>query len=253
MSEVFGLDKFIEHFKNFNDNYIIVGGSACSLLFNEVNIDFRATKDIDIIIITENINKEFGTSFWNFINDGGYDTYFSITDLKPHFYRFLNPKNRSYPKMIELFSRKQDIFESANSIFTPIKIDEEISSLSAILLDDDYYSFLKSGSIIVNGAAVLKPEFLICFKARAHVDLTNKKNNGIFVNEADSKKHKNDIFRLLTLLNEGDKFEIPTSVKNDLRDFLLITDKEKIDVEKLTNGALNYETAKRILKDIFDL
>lgn len=33
---------------------------------------------------------------------------------------------------------------------TPLPMDEDISSLSAILLDDDYYQFLKQGTITVD-------------------------------------------------------------------------------------------------------
>lgn len=32
-------------------------------------------------------------------------------------------------------------------VLTPLPIDEDISSLSAILLDDDYYEFLKQGKV----------------------------------------------------------------------------------------------------------
>lgn len=50
-----GLDRFAEHFKDFTENYIIVGGTACSLVLGEVGIPFRATKDIDMIITVEEI------------------------------------------------------------------------------------------------------------------------------------------------------------------------------------------------------
>lgn len=55
------------------------------------------------------------------------------------FYRFRNPENTEYPKEIELFSRKSDVLTyNGNDRLTPIHISDELSSLSAILLNDEY-------------------------------------------------------------------------------------------------------------------
>lgn len=70
----------------------------------------RSTKDIDMILIAENLNKEFGTAFWEFIIEGGYEAYRS-KDNKQCYYRFINNNNDIYPKMIELFSKKEDFIE----------------------------------------------------------------------------------------------------------------------------------------------
>lgn len=59
-----------------------------------------------------------------------------------------------------------------------------ISSLSAILLDDDYYEFLKQGKVTVDGVTVLDAAYLIPFKAKAWMDLTDRKAAGEHV---DSK------------------------------------------------------------------
>ena len=50
--------------------------------------------------------------------------------------------------------------------------------MSAILLDDDYYNFLKQGKVVVDGVTVLDAAYLIPFKAKAWIDLTNCKAAG---------------------------------------------------------------------------
>ncbi len=50
---VVGLPRFEEHFKKFQDCFVIIGGTACSILFGEENLKFRATKDIDMVLILE--------------------------------------------------------------------------------------------------------------------------------------------------------------------------------------------------------
>ena len=69
--------------------------------------------------------------------------------------------------MIELFSRMNFELREQNGI-TPIHIEEDISSLSAILLDDDYYQALLDGRVEESGYSVLRPEYLILFKAKAY-------------------------------------------------------------------------------------
>ena len=55
--------------------------------------------------------------------------------------------------MIELFTRYLDaIHLPKDAVLTPLPMDDNISSLSAILLDNDYYEFLKQGKVVVGGS-----------------------------------------------------------------------------------------------------
>lgn len=246
-----GLDVFAERLKGYSDNFIIVGGTACSLEMNDAGINFRATNDIDMIVIVEELSANFGKAFWGFIKDGGYE--FWKSDETTHFFRFLNPKNSSYSKMIELFSKKQDwIPDDMAGRYTKIIVSDEISSLSAILLDDEYYRFLKEGAEIVNDLPVLKPIYLIAFKAKAHVDLTKKHLEGHHINERDLKKHKNDILRLTQLLNPNETIAVADSVKADMQNFFDLIATESIDMKALK---LNYtkEDVVKMLKHAFKM
>ncbi|WP_294581976.1 hypothetical protein [uncultured Thomasclavelia sp.] len=52
-----GIDIFRQYFKGFEDQYVIIGGTACELLMSEQELDFRATKDIDMVLIVVNLSK----------------------------------------------------------------------------------------------------------------------------------------------------------------------------------------------------
>ncbi len=67
-----GLDIFREFFSELTDNYILIGGAACDEQMSEAGLTFRATKDLDIILIVEALNKEFVTAFWKFVKSGRY-------------------------------------------------------------------------------------------------------------------------------------------------------------------------------------
>lgn len=55
----------------------------------------------------------------------------------PEFYRFTHPISSDYPIMIELFTRRlEKIMLPEEAVLTPLPIDDDISSLSAILLND---------------------------------------------------------------------------------------------------------------------
>ena len=69
---VTGLDKFREAFIEYADNYVIIGGTACYIVLRDTDMPPRATSDIDMIVVVENMTPEFATAFWQFIHNGKY-------------------------------------------------------------------------------------------------------------------------------------------------------------------------------------
>ena len=67
-----GLDKYKEFFKDFSDNYLLIGGAACERQMENAGLDFRATKDLDIVLIVEAYSADFVRKFWEFIKEGNY-------------------------------------------------------------------------------------------------------------------------------------------------------------------------------------
>ena len=67
-----GLDKFRDYFSDYTDQYVLIGGTACEVSFRKYDLDFRATRDLDIVLIVEAQTKEFGEKIWEFIKAGKY-------------------------------------------------------------------------------------------------------------------------------------------------------------------------------------
>ena len=55
--------KFKERFQGFENQYVIIGGTACDLIMENEELPFRATKDVDIVLIVESITAEFGKEY----------------------------------------------------------------------------------------------------------------------------------------------------------------------------------------------
>lgn len=70
---VTGFTKFKERFKGFENQYVVIGGTACDLLMENEDMTFRATKDIDIVLIIESITAEFGKVLWEYIKEAEYE------------------------------------------------------------------------------------------------------------------------------------------------------------------------------------
>lgn len=215
-----GISIFREHFSNFKDQYTVIGGFACDLLMNDAGLDFRQTVDIDMVLTVEALTADFAKAFWSFIEAGGYQAR-QRSNGKPEFYRFVDPTNPAYPKMIELFSRPQsNVVLHPEIHLMPLHIDDEVSSLSAILLNDDYYRFLLDGRTVTDGISILDAEHIIPLKMKAWLDLKSKKAEGLHVNARDIKKHRLDVFRLFQLVREGQKITVPKSVGEDITQFI---------------------------------
>ncbi|MFQ9051545.1 MAG: hypothetical protein ACLR62_13460 [Coprococcus sp.] len=198
---VSGFTKFKERFQGFENQYVIIGGTACDLIMENEELPFRATKDVDIVLIVESITAEFGRQFWEYVKEAGYE-HLNKSTGNAQFYRFTSPKSKEYPYMIEIFSRNPDfIILEDDAVLTPLPIDDEISSLSAILLNEAYYELLKTGQMMVDGIPVLSPtckrlkEPLI-FKQRclrAHWRLKNQTLVAITLMIAESRPEEKDI------------------------------------------------------------
>ena len=83
-----GLDVFRAWFADYPDQYILIGGTAASLAMEEAGLEFRATKDLDIVLHVEALRPAFGETFWKFIEAGGYEIRQASDAGKPSFYRF---------------------------------------------------------------------------------------------------------------------------------------------------------------------
>ncbi len=103
---------------------------------------------------------------------------------------------------------------------TPLPIDEAAASLSAILLDESYYEFLKSMVREASGIPVLDEAAIIPFKARAWLDLTRQRAEGSQVDERNIRKHRNDVARLLQLLSQEARYALPPAVAEDMLVFV---------------------------------
>jgi len=162
-----GIDQFKAHFTGFADRYVLIGGAACYLAMEEAGLEFRATKDLDIVLSVETLDAEFVGAFWDFVKKGGYKNQQKSTG-KRLFYRFYEPEDEVFPWMLELFSRIPDALILQDDVhLTPIPVDEGVSSLSAILLDEAYYDFIHDSKKVTGGFPVVPPECLVPLKAKA--------------------------------------------------------------------------------------
>lgn len=247
-----GIDSFKKWFKGCENQYVIIGGTACDILTSSEGLDFRATKDIDLVLIVEAINDAFVRKFWQYIEEANYQ-HINKSSNTPEFYRFTNPKSKEYPAMIELFSRKlEKMTIKPNSQVIPLPICDEVSSLSAILLDDDYYVFLKEGIIVVSGLSVLSAEYLIPFKAKAFLDLCSRRTNGEQVDLKNIKKHKNDVFRLTELIVPTKKIALPSNIHNDMYDFVNAMFNEEVDLKQLHINKSKQEILQQLIHIYLD-
>jgi hypothetical protein len=215
-----GLNSFKDWFRGYESVYAVIGGTACDLLMSEVGGQFRATKDIDMVLIVEALTPDFGSRLWEYIKNAGYEHRRKSTDT-PEFYRFTNPISPEYPHMIELFSRRiEGIVLPPDAVFTPLPIDRDVSSLSAILLDDNYYEFLKSGTKVIEGISVIDAARMIPFKAKAWLDLEARKTKGEQIDSKNIRKHKNDVLLLYDLLPSDLRIVLPETIEKDMKEFI---------------------------------
>lgn len=247
-----GIEKFRESFGDYNDCYVIIGGTACDIVMKEYGSDFRATKDIDLVMLVEAIDETFVSRFLSFVEEAEYD-HIKKSSGERQFYRFENPKDDSFPKVIELFCRRPDYLGAIDTNLASIHISDNVSSLSAILLNDDYYDLLSRGRVVIDGLSVLNIESLILFKMKAWMDLSERRQAGESVDMTNIKKHKNDVIRLALNIEPDSHIIIKGSVKEDAQKFIELISDDKPNMKNLGFPRVSFKDVLSRLKECYGL
>ena len=237
-----GLDHFRERFRDYEDAFVVIGGAACDVWFTRQGLTFRATRDLDLVLVIEVLDASFDGAMRQFIDEGGYRLRQYTEDGPPILYRFANPDDDRFPKMLELFSKKPEALDlRVDQQIVPVAIGSDTHSLSAILLNADYYELIRAHAEKVDGLAFATATALIPLKARAWIDLTQRKLAGETIDADDILKHRNDVFRLAATLAATAGPALPAAIRSDLIAFL----------EAFPEDAAEWEAILASLKNTF--
>lgn len=247
------LETFRAYFRNFSNQYILIGGTAVQLHLKNAGLSARSTKDMDIVFCVEALTLDFVTVFWQFIKEGNY-MYHHKSSKEKCFYRFSNPSTNKYPSMIEIFSENfNSLHDLAPGKIVPLRVDDESVSLSAILLNKVYYNFLIKHHIVIDNMAVADFRVIIPLKANAFLDLSKRKLLGEIISQRTINKHKNDIFRLTQLLTYEPLENVPQQIKTDITDFILRIGVDDVDLRQLSVNHITLDDIKNILTFVYCL
>ena len=215
-----GLEVFRERFRQHEGSFVLIGGAACHEWFAAEGLEFRPTKDLDIVLIVEVLDPSFVAAIRAFVSDGGYEIRRRTSD-QPILYRFAKPTADQFPAQLEFFSRRPDgrLLHSDQDII-PIASGMERHSLSAILLEDDYYALIQDHQTSRDGLPVVTAAALIPLKACAWLNLSSLKAQGEHIDSREMNKHRNDVFALASTLPGTPGPQLPPSILADLSRFI---------------------------------
>ncbi len=236
-----GLDNFKNHFRQYSDNFILVGGVAAYLLLDEAGASrVRLTKDIDIVLIM-NPAENFLKALKKYIELGGYEIQKGKKGQSTY-YRFQKPRDEEYPIMLELFSAVETGFELFNGQrIIPVPDAARAISLSAILLDEEYFSLIRKNAIEKGGIFIINEKALIPFKAKAYLEIKERGEDS-----KNWKKHRADIINLaVNFLTEESKEKLSEKVHDHFVEFMRQFKQEL--TEDVISGACDQEIPKEVV------
>lgn len=216
-----GLDEFLKWFGEDSGRYVVIGGVAREMIYREAGLwEESGTKDFDMVLIAEAIDAPFVTKFMSFVREGGYSHVTRSGDNQ--MFRFNVPTDTAYPRQIELLSRRPDYLTGIEADIGKVPVENAPYSLSAILLDDDYYGLLATGTAVTlkHGFPTLSLEHLPIFKMKAYINLKAARDAGEPVRSGEINKHRRDVFRLCSLFEPELRVELPDRIVDDVRLFL---------------------------------
>lgn len=216
---VSGIETFKEWFKGYSARYVIIGGTACNLIYAEYGAPERATHDIDMVIVAEAFDREFYGRFVEFVKAGGY-LHKNKAD-KYELYRFESPADSAFPPKIELLSRRPEHLAGIEAELGRFQTIDASGSLSAILLDDEYYDLIEKGVTEIEGLPVLSLHYLPVFKIHAWANLSNDKAAGKRVSSDEINKHRRDVLRLCALFDPDARLDLSDAIRAEIERFVV--------------------------------
>lgn len=217
-----GFDRFEAAFASCRELFILIGGTAVQMVLGQYDSPkgvanrARVTHDIDLLIVTDRLSDAFKIAFHRFVDAGGYECYFSKE--RPHYYRFLDPKDASFPAKIELLSHS--LLELPGLRYTPLVLERD-ESMSAMVLDEELYQYALIHCDVRHGFKCLKPEALMVFKIAAYLNLMAEyAETGDARRRNDALKHRNDVFRVLEHMSPSVRAELPDTLVPRVREFI---------------------------------
>lgn len=247
-----GLALFEERFAGDEGRYVVIGGTARELIYQEYGIwDESATKDLDVVLIAETLDVAFVAKFMGFVAEAGHSHVRKDGGSQMH--RFKGPSDSHFPRQIELLCRRPEHLAGVEAAVGKVPVDDSDYSLSAILLEDGYYELLSSGVAVTRkyGLPTLTHEYLPAFKMRAYVDLRARRNRGEDVRSGEINKHRRDVFRLVSLLPATLSVKLPEVAENDIRAFLAQVECPPSLMKDIGLGALSAEDVRRRISEIY--
>ena len=121
-------------------------------------------------------------------------------------------------------------------------------------MDDGYYDFIHDSKIDIDGIPTVPPEIIVPLKARAWLDLTERRDAGEKVDGNDIKKHKNDVFRLFQVIEPDKGVALPEVIKDDMQRFMeAVTADPPQTLKPFGLGGTKFEEIVELLQSIYDL
>lgn len=253
--------KFNASQENLSTKYVFIGGTALMLLSLESDFEeIRGTRDYDIVLLVKETegNKELFEKIWEYIDEGRYDVFQSKEGV-PQYYRFINPQNKNeYPEQLEFFSNSPEFMNGRKERFTPLHADDDVQSLSSIIMDEVYYNFILSQCKVIQNVNSVTELGLIVLKAKAYNDLLEKKKSDNKVSSKNIDKHKKDVIRVLEFIHPDNKCDLESfpMIQNDIALFINNLEANYTDEETIKVGSsikTNLEEVRISLRNHFYL
>ena len=248
-SKIYGLDKVLSHLADYNDCYVIIGGTATKILLEDQGLEFRETKDLDIVLLADGSNKEFANSIAMFLKQGKYQNAFS--NGRRVCYRFINPETNGYPLIVELFAGENSKSIEKYLKKIPIVIDDE--QLSAIVLEQEAFEFARLRKVLSKEQVpIIDPLGLIVLKSYAYFENLALYEKKIIMEKGKYLKHKSDVIRLLLSLKSGEQpIDVPIFLKDYCKRFVDVLKSSNDTYRNIPHGSVNLHNLVELYKRLF--
>ena len=99
--------------------------------------------------------------------------------------------------------------------------------------------------------SIVRAEHLIPLKARAWLDLGERRRQGASIDLRDIRKHRNDVLRLTAIIDPGYAVVVPPAIRADMEAFVAGLPQEQLELSSLGIAGVSLAEVVDLLRNRF--
>ena len=216
-----GLDVVRAWSPHYPNQCALIGGAAGRLMMNHAGVATEKAGDVPVALSLRVVSEDFAIRVEDLVRAGRYRNGRASVPASG-LVQFIEPEAPHFPPLLEVLDRSATVSLEADR--TPSEHPNDMSTgavPAGPLMDEPTFAVLGTRLAAEDSPPILDERDLIPVKARAWMDLADRRLAGHAMDRDAVRKPLREVFQLLALVPRSEPIHVPVTAQDDLVDFIV--------------------------------